>query len=312
MLDLSRPNRAAIRRTPTCRANMNSISARCGNCNTCSERPAWAAHVGLHRLDSGCATKRPEEGLPYAHATRASWKLSAGRPRALLAVRRSPSRQRRGRSDLDAALEFAPGQNRRLPGDAVYEAALRDAPPAAAGRIESTAEVDRGGPGAGYSSAEGRAGKKRLRPAVKRAMVAEVTTTHALSQRRACGLIGIARRGLKRAPVEDRNRGLRQRLRELAQTRRRWGCPLLYLMLRREGWRANHKRGRATISRRRAVLAQTAPAQAADPSARGTRRPEIWPCDYSAACLAPWPSSRRYDPPLFRRRGTTLSSDRGV
>jgi hypothetical protein len=57
-----------------------------------------------------------------------------------------------------------------------------------------------------------------------------------LSQRRACGLIGITRRGLKRAPTEDRNRKLRQRLRELAEQRRRWGCPLLYLMLRREGW----------------------------------------------------------------------------
>jgi hypothetical protein len=32
-------------------------------------------------------------------------------------------------------------------------------------------------------------------------------TTHELSQRRACGLIGITRRGLKRAPREDRNRG---------------------------------------------------------------------------------------------------------
>ena len=73
-------------------------------------------------------------------------------------------------------------------------------------------------------------------------MVAEVMTTHELSQRRACGLIGITRRGLKRAPAEDRNRELRQRLRELAEERRRWGCPMLYLMLRREGWRANHKR----------------------------------------------------------------------
>jgi putative transposase len=73
-------------------------------------------------------------------------------------------------------------------------------------------------------------------------MVAEVMTTHELSQRRACGLIGITRRGLKRAPGADRNRELRQRLRELAEERRRWGCPLLYLMLRREGWQVNHKR----------------------------------------------------------------------
>jgi len=77
---------------------------------------------------------------------------------------------------------------------------------------------------------------------VKRQMVTTVMTAHGLSQRRACGLIGITRRAFRRAPGEDRNRLLRQRLRELAEERRRWGCPMLYLMLRREGWRANHKR----------------------------------------------------------------------
>ena len=65
---------------------------------------------------------------------------------------------------------------------------------------------------------------------------------HALSQRRACGLIGITRRSFQRAAAEERNHQLRQRLRELAEQRRRWGCPMLYLVLRREGWRANHKR----------------------------------------------------------------------
>jgi putative transposase len=73
-------------------------------------------------------------------------------------------------------------------------------------------------------------------------MVAEVMTSHGLSQRRACGLIGITRRTFRRAPGKDRHRLLRQRLRELAEERRRWGCPMLYLMLRREGFKANHKR----------------------------------------------------------------------
>jgi putative transposase len=73
-------------------------------------------------------------------------------------------------------------------------------------------------------------------------MVMEVMTTHALSQRRACGLIGITRRALRRGPAKDRNRELRQRLRALAEERRRWGCPLLYHVIRREGWRVNHKR----------------------------------------------------------------------
>jgi hypothetical protein len=119
---------------------------------------------------------------------------------------------------------------------------VRDAAAAPTRGREPAAEIERGRPGAGYSGAQGRACKKRLRPAVKRQMGMEVMTTHDLSQRRAGGLIGITRRGLKRASAEDRNRRLRQRLRELAEQRRRWGCPRLYLVLRREGWRANHKR----------------------------------------------------------------------
>ncbi len=54
---------------------------------------------------------------------------------------------------------------------------------------------------------------------MKRAIVMEVMTTHALSQRRACGLVGITRRGFQRARAEDRNHELRQRLRELAEER---------------------------------------------------------------------------------------------
>ena len=73
-------------------------------------------------------------------------------------------------------------------------------------------------------------------------MVAEVMTTHGLSQRRACGLIEITRRSFRRVAGPDRNAGLRQRLRALAEERRRWGCPLLYQVVRREGWRVNHKR----------------------------------------------------------------------
>lgn len=65
---------------------------------------------------------------------------------------------------------------------------------------------------------------------------------HGLSQRRACGLIEITRRSLRREPKLDRNRELRTRLRSLAEQRRRWGCPMLCQVLRREGWQVNHKR----------------------------------------------------------------------
>jgi putative transposase len=73
-------------------------------------------------------------------------------------------------------------------------------------------------------------------------MVAAAMARHQLSQRRACGLIGITRRAYRFKAGKDRNQELRQRLRELAEEKRRWGCPLLYQLLRREGFKVNHKR----------------------------------------------------------------------
>lgn len=73
-------------------------------------------------------------------------------------------------------------------------------------------------------------------------MVTDLIAEHHLSQRRACGLIGITRRGFRHAPAEDRNRELRQRRRTLAEQRRRRGCPLLYRVIRRAGFKVNHKR----------------------------------------------------------------------
>jgi putative transposase len=62
------------------------------------------------------------------------------------------------------------------------------------------------------------------------------------SQRRVCTLLGIAR-STYRYPVKPCHDGpLRQRLRELAQKRRRWGCPHLHEVLRRQGLVINHKR----------------------------------------------------------------------
>ena len=61
---------------------------------------------------------------------------------------------------------------------------------------------------------------------MKREMVAQVIATHGLSQRRACGLIEVTRRSFRRRPRADRNQEIRQRLRALAEERRRWGCPM--------------------------------------------------------------------------------------
>jgi len=64
-----------------------------------------------------------------------------------------------------------------------------------------------------------------------------------ISERRACGLVGLARTTLRRAMVEpSATATLRARIIDLAHARRRFGYRRIHDLLRREGVRANHKR----------------------------------------------------------------------
>ncbi len=63
-----------------------------------------------------------------------------------------------------------------------------------------------------------------------------------LSERRACEVVGIKRSSCRYAGRRPELGGLRGRLRELAQERRRFGYRRLTVLLRREGWGVNHKR----------------------------------------------------------------------
>jgi putative transposase len=65
----------------------------------------------------------------------------------------------------------------------------------------------------------------------------------AISERRACALIGLSRSVLHYAPrVQQANEVLQARLIKLAQERRRFRYCRLHVLLRREGIEANHKR----------------------------------------------------------------------
>jgi putative transposase len=79
-------------------------------------------------------------------------------------------------------------------------------------------------------------------PAAKREAAGLVRQELGLSERRSCRVLGIGRSLLQYTPRPDRNGALRARLRELAEIRRRFGSPRLHVLLRREGWTANHKR----------------------------------------------------------------------
>ena len=63
-----------------------------------------------------------------------------------------------------------------------------------------------------------------------------------LSERRACGLIGMDRGSWRYQQKERNDAALRRRLLELAEERPRFGYRRLHRMLRREKWLLNHKR----------------------------------------------------------------------
>ncbi len=66
--------------------------------------------------------------------------------------------------------------------------------------------------------------KKMVTPGAKRSAVAHSQACHGLSERRACDLIGIARRVARYQPSRADDADLRQRLREVVAERRRFGC----------------------------------------------------------------------------------------
>jgi putative transposase len=81
-----------------------------------------------------------------------------------------------------------------------------------------------------------------MTPAARREAVQEAVEELGLSQRRACRLVGIPRSVARYEPRCTEPVGLRQRLRELAAERRRFGYRRLGILLRREDFAVNHKR----------------------------------------------------------------------
>lgn len=63
-----------------------------------------------------------------------------------------------------------------------------------------------------------------------------------LSVRRACRLVGLRRTTAQYRPRRPADAAVRARLRALAEQRGRFGYRRLHVLLRREGWRVNHKR----------------------------------------------------------------------
>ncbi|WP_340672740.1 IS3 family transposase [Bradyrhizobium ottawaense] len=85
-------------------------------------------------------------------------------------------------------------------------------------------------------------GKEVVTPAAKRKAVAHLVAAHGMSERRACKAIGCCRMTMRYQTTRADEAGLRQRMRAIAQERRRFGYRRLHVLLKREGYVVNHKK----------------------------------------------------------------------
>src|SRR5690242_2839737 len=121
----------------------------------------------------------------------------------------------------------------------------------AAGRRERQAEEAAGQGHAGQRSAEGHHVKKVVTPAARRAAVTAAREAHGISERRACSILGTDRSAMRYRHRRGDDAATRQRLKELAAERRRFGWRRLKLLLEREGIRMNHKKLRRLYAEER-------------------------------------------------------------
>ncbi len=107
---------------------------------------------------------------------------------------------------------------------------------------EPTAEEAGGRPVARQGDAAGRDPPKNMRPARKRQMVDEVRAVWQVSIRRACGALPVDRSTYHYRSKRTGQAILMKRIKEIAETRVRYGYRRIHVLLRREGWLVNAKR----------------------------------------------------------------------
>jgi putative transposase len=76
----------------------------------------------------------------------------------------------------------------------------------------------------------------------RRQLVSLLLAEYRVSERRACATVFLQRTVYRYVGHPRDDRAVRQRLKEIAETRVRYGFPRIQILLRREGWRDNHKR----------------------------------------------------------------------
>jgi putative transposase len=114
-----------------------------------------------------------------------------------------------------------------------------------------------------------------------------LTGRYRVSARRACRVIRTTRSSVYYVSRKDPLTGLRQRMRELAQTRVRFGYRRLLVLLRREGWTVGKARFYRVYTEEGLALRRKRPWRHATAVHREHRRPatarnDIWSMDFVA------------------------------
>jgi len=126
-------------------------------------------------------------------------------------------------------------------------------------------------------------------PAARRGAVTAAREAHGISERRACSIIGADRSAMRYRYRRADDVVVRQRLKELAAERRRFGWRRLKLLLEREGIRMNHKKLRRLYAEERLQVRR----RGGRKRALGTRAPmtlpqgpnQRWSLDFAADTL---------------------------
>jgi putative transposase len=106
-------------------------------------------------------------------------------------------------------------------------------------------------------------------PAAHREAAAHLQSAYEMSERRACRVLGVDRTSVRYQATRPDDGALRERLKALAQERRRFGYRRLHVLLRREGHAVNKKRVQRIYREERLTVRR----RGGRKRAMGTRRP---------------------------------------
>ena len=164
-------------------------------------------------------------------------------------------------------------------------AADRDAPSQTARRRKQSIEANCSRPVAGQRDAAGRYQAKALRPVHKRKLVDGAQSDWGVSIRRACRVFQIDTSTYHYKSRRPGQAGLEKRIREICETRVRYGYRRVHVLLRREGWLINQKKTRRIYKELGLQLRNKIPKRRVKAKLREDRREatqanETWAMDF--------------------------------